>query len=146
MTKFETTGQLPDIWHRESVLRTVSCKIVFKRPHVHFRHITTKFYASISKHILFVNYKYVLCTCINYDEREVDDDIRVDIGRSFQYHEEYRSNSYSLKTNGNFFGTKKKIHYIIKQNCTVFKNKVAALGSDEREVDDDIKVDIGKLK
>jgi hypothetical protein len=48
--------------------------------------------------------------------------------KSFQYDEEYRSNSYNLKTNVSFFG-KKLIHYIIKQNCTGFKNKVAAHGS-----------------
>ena len=37
------TGQLPDIWHRASVWRTVSCNAVLNLRHVHFL-----FYATLN--------------------------------------------------------------------------------------------------
>ena len=65
------TGQLPDIWHRASVWRTVSCNTVLNLRHVHFLfdatmniqkkrsrqvthvfpgRLTTKFYVRVNKH------------------------------------------------------------------------------------------------
>ena len=44
------TGQLPDIWHRASVWRTVSCNAVLNLRHVHFLFYATLNIVDISKY------------------------------------------------------------------------------------------------
>ena len=54
------TGQLPDIWHRASVWRTVSCNAFLNLRHVHFLYFTTLNIVDIGKFdkIISVNFSW----------------------------------------------------------------------------------------